>query len=159
MAGKRRKKGRSHSTRPASPTVPKWVQYDPEEIEEIIVDLARKGYGPSMIGIVLRDQFGIPLVKPIIGKTITEVLEERCMKMVVPEDLFRMMEKAVNLRRHLEEHPKDTHAKKGLLDLESKIRRLVNYYKEEGILPEDWKYDPQRAKLVVAGGLYREEQC
>lgn len=159
MAGKRRKKGRSHSTRPASPTVPKWVQYDPEEIEEIIVDLARKGYGPSMIGIVLRDQFGIPLVKPIIGKTVAQVLEEHCMKMVVPEDLFRLMEKAVNLRRHLEEHPKDTHAKKGLLDLESKIRRLVNYYKEEGILPEDWKYKPQQAKLVVAGGLYREEKC
>ncbi len=159
MAGKRRKKGRSHSTRPASPTVPKWVQYDPEEIEEIIVDLARKGYGPSMIGIVLRDQFGIPLVKPIIGKTITQVLEEHCMKMVVPEDLFRLMEKAVNLRRHLEEHPKDTHAKKGLLDLESKIRRLVNYYKEEGVLPEDWKYNPQQAKLIVAGGLYREEKC
>ncbi len=159
MAGKRRKKGRSHSTRPASPTVPKWVQYDPEEIEEIIVDLARKGYGPSMIGIVLRDQFGIPLVKPIIGKTVAQVLEEHCMKMVVPEDLFRLMEKAVNLRRHLEEHPKDTHAKKGLLDLESKIRRLVNYYKEEGILPEGWKYNPQQAKLIVAGGLYREEKC
>ncbi len=159
MAGKRRKKGRSHSTRPASPTVPKWVQYDPEEIEEIIVDLARKGYGPSMIGIVLRDQFGIPLVKPILGKTITQVLEEHCMKMVVPEDLFRLMEKAVNLRRHLEEHPKDTHAKKGLLDLESKIRRIANYYKEQGVLPEDWKYDPQQAKLIVAGGLYREEKC
>jgi small subunit ribosomal protein S15 len=156
---KRKKKGRSHSTRPASLTAPRWVEYDPEEIEEIIVDLARKGYGPSMIGIVLRDQFGIPLVKPIIGKTITQVLEEHCMKMVVPEDLFRLMEKAVNLRRHLEEHPKDTHAKKGLLDLESKIRRLVNYYKEEGVLPEDWKYNPQQAKLIVAGGLYREEKC
>jgi len=157
VAGKRRKKGRSHSTRPASPTVPKWVQYDPEEIEEIIVDLARKGYGPSMIGIILRDQFGIPLVKPILGKTIVEVLEEHGIKMVVPEDLFSLIEKAVNLRRHLEEHPKDTHAKKGLLDLESKIRRLAEYYKRVGKLPKDWRYDPQRAKLLVAGGLYQEQ--
>ncbi len=159
MAGKRRKKGRSHSTRPASPTVPKWIPYDPEEIEEIIVDLARKGYGPSMIGIVLRDQFGIPLVKPILGKTITQVLKERCISMVVPEDLFRLIEKAVNLRRHLEEHPKDTHAKKGLLDLESKIRRIAEYYKRVGELPPDWKYDPEQAKLIVAGGLYKEGQC
>ncbi|BEP18631.1 30S ribosomal protein S15 [Pyrofollis japonicus] len=156
MAGKRRKKGRSHSTRPASPAIPKWVQYDPEEIEEIIVDLAKKGYPPSMIGIILRDQFGIPLVKPILGKTITEVLEEHGIKMVVPEDLFRLIQKAVNLRRHLEEHPKDTHAKKGLLDLEAKIRRIVKYYKREGKLPPDWEYDPQRAKLLVAGGLYIE---
>ncbi len=158
MAGKRRKKGKSHSTRPASLTVPKWVVYDPEEIEEIIVDLAKRGYGPSMIGIILRDQFGIPLVKPILGKSITEVLEERGVKMVVPEDLFRLLQKAVNLRRHLEEHPKDTHAKKGLLDLESKIRRLVKYYKRVGKLPPDWKYDPEQAKLIVAGGLYKFEE-
>ncbi len=158
MAGKRRKKGRSHSTRPASLTVPKWVQFDPEEIEEIIVDLARKGYTPSMIGIVLRDQFGIPLVKPILGKTITQVLEERGIKQVVPEDLFRLIKKAVNLRRHLEEHPKDTHAKKGLIDLESKIRKLEKYYKRIGKLPPEWQYKPDRAKLIVAGGLYVEEK-
>jgi small subunit ribosomal protein S15 len=107
-----------------------------------------------MIGIILRDQFGIPLVKPILGKTITEVLESRGIKMVVPEDLFRLIKKAVNLRRHLEEHPKDTHAKKGLLDLEAKIRRLVKYYKRVGKLPADWRYDPKQAKLLVAGGLY-----
>jgi small subunit ribosomal protein S15 len=157
LAGKGRKKGKSHPTRPATPTIPRWVQYDPEEIEEIIVDLAQKGYPPSMIGIVLRDQFGIPLVKPILGKSITEVLEERGIKLVVPEDLFRLIEKAVNLRRHLEEHPKDTHAKKGLLDLESKIRRIVKYYKRVGKLPPDWEYRPDQAKLLVAGGLYRVE--
>ncbi|NPA05049.1 MAG: 30S ribosomal protein S15 [Crenarchaeota archaeon] len=158
MAGKRRDKGRSHSTRPATLVVPKWLQFDPEEIEEIIVDLARKGYGPSMIGIILRDQFGIPLVKPILGKSITEVLEERGLKLVVPEDLFRLLERAVNLRRHLEEHPKDMHAKKGLLDLESRIRRLVKYYKRVGKLPPDWKYDPARARLIVAGGLYQYKE-
>ena len=158
MAGKKRKKGRSHSTRPASLTVPKWLQFEPVEIEEIIVDLAKKGYGPSMIGIILRDQFGIPLVKPILGKSVTEVLEEHGIKMVVPEDLFKLLQKAVNLRRHLQEHPKDTHAKKGLMDLESKIRRLVKYYKREGKLPPDWEYDPEKAKLIVAGGLYRFEE-
>jgi len=158
VAGKRRKKGRSHSTRPASLTVPKWLQFEPVEIEEIIVDLAKKGYGPSMIGIILRDQFGIPLVKPILGKSVTEVLEEHGIKMVVPEDLFKLLQKAVNLRRHLQEHPKDTHAKKGLMDLESKIRRLVKYYKREGKLPPDWEYDPEKAKLIVAGGLYRFEE-
>ncbi len=151
---KRRRKGRSHSTRPASLVAPRWVEYDPEEIEEIIVDLARKGYGPSMIGIILRDQFGIPLVKPILGKSVEQVLEERGIKLRVPEDLFRLMAKAVNLRRHLEEHPKDTHAKKGLLDLESKIRRLVKYYKRVGKLPPDWEYDPEQAKLIVSTGLY-----
>lgn len=148
---KKRKKGKSHSTRPARPIPPSWVAYTPEEIELIIEELARKGYGPSMIGIVLRDQFGIPLVKPILGKSITRVLEEKGLAPEIPEDLMALIRKAVNLRRHLEEHPKDLHSRKGLQDLESKVRRLVKYYKREGKLPPDWEYSPEKAKLLVAG--------
>ncbi len=33
----------------------------------------------------------------------------------------------------------------------------MKYYHRVGKLPPDWKYDPARAKLIVAGGLYREE--
>jgi len=147
---KRREKGKSHSTRPARIGPPKWVRFSPEEIEGLIIELARKGYGPSMIGIILRDQYGIPLVKSILGKGITEVLEEHGMSPPLPEDLLQLIKKAVNLRRHLEEHPKDKHAKKGLIDLESKIHRLVKYYKRVGKLPPDWKYSPEKAKLLVA---------
>lgn len=147
---KKREKGQSHSTRPARPVPPSWIVYTPEEIESIIEELAKKGYGPSMIGIILRDQFGIPLAKPILGKKITKVLEERGLAPDIPEDLMFLIRKAVNLRRHLDEHPKDLHAKKGLLDLESKIRRLVKYYKRVGKLPPDWEYSPEKAKLLVA---------
>jgi small subunit ribosomal protein S15 len=150
---KRKRKGQSRSTRPARPVPPSWLEYTPEEIELIIEELAKKGYKPSMIGVILRDQFGIPLVKPILGKTITQVLEERGLAPKVPEDLLNLLRKAVNLRRHLEEHPKDYHAKRGLIDLESKIRRIVKYYKRVGKLPKDWEYSPETAKLLVAGEL------
>ena len=148
---KRREKGQSHSTRPARPQPPTWLVFTPEDIEMLIVQLAKKGYGPSMIGIILRDQYGVPLVKPILGKKITKVLEEHGLAPEIPEDLMNLIRRAVNLRRHLEEHPKDLHAKKGLMDLESKIRRLVKYYKRVGKLPKDWEYSPERAKLLVAG--------
>jgi len=147
---KRREKGQSHSTRPARPVAPSWVVYSPEDIEAIIEELAKKGYGPSMIGIILRDQFGVPLTKPIVGKKVTQILEERGVNPALPEDLLVLIRKAVNLRRHLSEHPKDFHAKKGLGDLESKIRRLVKYYKRKGVLPPDWTYSPEKAKLLVA---------
>ncbi|MEB3780760.1 MAG: 30S ribosomal protein S15 [Desulfurococcales archaeon] len=147
---KKRDKGKSHSTRPAKPIPPGWVVYSPEDMELLIEELAKKGYGPSMIGVILRDQFGIPLVKPILGKSITEVLREKNLLHEIPEDLMYLIRKAVNLRRHLDEHPKDLSAKKGLLDLESKIRRLVKYYKRVGKLPPDWEYDPAKAKLLVA---------
>jgi SSU ribosomal protein S15P len=148
---KKSRKGQSHSTRPAHPRPPSWLNLTPEEIETIIVQLAQKGYTPSQIGLILRDQFGVPLVKPILGKSITEVLDEKGLAPKIPEDLFNLIKRAVNLRRHLQEHPKDTSSQRGLVLAESKIRRLVKYYKSVGKLPPDWEYDPERAKLLVAG--------
>jgi small subunit ribosomal protein S15 len=153
---KRRDKGQSHPTRPARAGPPRWLKLDmsPSDIELLVVELARKGYTPSMIGIILRDQFGIPLVKQVIGKKVEEILEKHGVKIVVPEDLFNLMKRAVNLRRHLEEHPKDTHSMRGLIEIESKIHRLVKYYKRVGKLPPDWEYDPEAAKLIVSAGIY-----
>ncbi len=148
-----KEKGKSHSTRPVRVGTPKWLRLEPEEIEDLVAELAKKGYGPSMIGIILRDQYGIPLVKPITGKSITQILDERGLSQPIPEDLFNLMRRAVNLRRHLEEHPKDKNARKGLQEIESKIRRLAKYYVREGKLPKGWKYDPEAAKLLVSATL------
>lgn len=154
---KRRDKGQSHPTRPARAGPPRWLKLDmsPSDIELLVVELAKKGYTPSMIGIILRDQFGIPLVKQVIGKKVEEILEKHGIQLVIPEDLFNLMKKAVNLRRHLEEHPKDYHSERGLIEVESKIHRLVKYYKRVGKLPEDWRYDPEMAKLIVSTGIYK----
>jgi small subunit ribosomal protein S15 len=150
MAGKKRDKGQSHSTRPARIGPPKWVRYTPEEVEALVVELAKLGYTPSMIGIILRDQYGIPLVKSITGTKLTKILEKHGMLPPIPEDLLRLMARAVNLRRHLSEHPKDTASKRGLIEIESKIHRLIKYYKRVGKLPPDFEYDPEKAKLLVA---------
>jgi len=149
---KKRDKGQSHSTRPARAGPPKWLKLDmsPNDVELLVVELAKKGYTPSMIGIILRDQYGIPLVKQVTGKKLVKILEKHGANLPIPEDLLFLMKKAVNLRRHLEEHPKDYHAKKGLMDLESKIHRLVKYYKRIGRLPPDWKYTPDQARLIVS---------
>lgn len=149
---KRREKGQSHSTRPARAGPPRWLKLDmsPEDVELLIVELFKKGYTPSMIGIILRDQYGIPLVKQITGKKLCKILEKHNVQLPVPEDLLYLMKKAVNLRRHLDEHPKDYSAKRGLIEIESKIHRLVKYYKRVGKLPQDWEYSPDTAKLIVS---------
>jgi len=64
--------GKSHSTRPLNPKAPSWIKQDPKEIEELIVKYAKEDLTASQIGIKLRDQYSIPLVKPIIKKSITE---------------------------------------------------------------------------------------
>ncbi len=47
---------------------PEWVTYSNEEIEEFILKFTKEGKSPSEIGVILRDQYGIPSVKAITGE-------------------------------------------------------------------------------------------
>ena len=38
---------------------------------------------------------------------------------------------------------------RGLQITESKINKLAKYYRREGVLPEDWKFDRKTAKLLI----------
>lgn len=136
------KKGRSHSTRPIAKTPPPWSKYKPEEVKALVAELGRKGYPPSQIGVILRDQYGIPLVKSIVRKKISEILEEAKLAPKIPEDLANLLRKAENLRKHLEKHRSDTANIHALELLEAKIHRLSKYYRRKGQLPKDWKYEP-----------------
>lgn len=128
---------------------PEWITYTNEEIEEFIVKFFKEGKSSSEIGIILRDQYGIPNVKEISGKKITQILQENELLGDYPEDLMNLIARAVNIREHLKENPKDLHTKRGLEKIESRIRRIGKYYAREGVLPEDWRYDPQQAALLV----------
>ena len=120
-----------------------------KKIEKIIVELAKQGIPPSKIGLILRDQYGIPSVRKATGKKLVQILREHNLAPEIPEDLFNLMKRAVNLHEHLAKHRKDKHSKRGLQMIESKIRALIKYYKSEGLLPEDFSYDPEKAKLLI----------
>jgi small subunit ribosomal protein S15 len=131
------------------PIKPEWIEYSNEEIEELILKLKKEGNSTSMMGIILRDQYGIPDVKLITGMKITQILENHNQGLEYPEDLMNLIRKAVNVREHLKENPKDLHTRRGLRIVESNIRRLVRYYTREGVLPEGWRYEPKQAALLV----------
>ena len=128
---------------------PEWLEMTEEEIVELIVKLHREGQSTSQIGIILRDQYGIPSTKSVLGEKITDILKENGSEFTYPEDLLNLIKRAVNIREHLEENPKDLHSKRGLMIIESKIRRLVKYYTKNNVLPEGWRYDPKTAALLV----------
>ena len=130
-------------------TKPDWVTYSNEEIEEMILKFNREGKSTSEIGIILRDQYGIPKVKDVTGERITEILKRNNQAGEYPEDLLNLIRRAVNIRDHLDENPKDLHSKRGLTIIEARIRKLASYYVKEGELPEGWRYDPQEAALRV----------
>lgn len=128
---------------------PEWIAYTNEEIEEFIVKFKREGKTTSQIGVILRDQYGIPSVKEVTGEKITQILKRNDQAEDYPEDLMNLIRRAVNIRDHLEENPKDLHGKRGLTIIESRIRRLGRYYAANGQLPEGWRYDPTKAALLV----------
>ena len=145
-----RKKGKSGSTRPSRLEKPVWVERSSEEVEDLVIKLARKGLSKSMIGTVLRDSYGIPLVKVVTGKKINQILEENEIEAPLPEDLSNLVKKALNIREHMETNHKDLQGKKGLQRTESKIYRLIKFYKRTNVLPKDFKYDPEKIRTLVA---------
>jgi len=144
----KQEKGRTHSVRPVSKRPPSWCKYEAEEVEALVIKLAREGNPPSRIGTILRDQHGIPLTKSLTGKTVSGILAEADMAPSVPEDLEMLLKKASRLSTHLERNKMDLINKRALQIIEAKIHKLSKYYRREGVLPSDWKYEPKAASIV-----------
>ena len=68
----------------------------------------------------------------------------------IPEDLYFLVKKAVNVRRHLERNRKDKDAKFRLILIESRIHRLTRYYKTKKAVPPGWKYNSASANTLLA---------
>ena len=147
-----RRRGQSGSDKPAADEPPEWSDVEAEAVEERVVELAEEGYSPSEIGLKLRDEgvtgTPVPDVKLATGKKVTEILEENDAEPELPEDLRNLMERAVGLREHVDEHPQDAQNKRALQNTESKIRRLVNYYRGDE-LDADFTYSYRTAKELL----------
>jgi len=127
---------------------PEWSDVDTERIEERVVELVEEGHDPSEIGLALRDAgvggTPIPDVKLATGKKVGEILAEHDAEPDLPEDLRNLMEKAINLREHMQENPQDHQNKRALQNVESKVRRLVDYYRGDE-LDEEFTYSYEEA--------------
>ena len=145
-----RKKGKSGSKKPLKKVKKVWLRYSDKEVEQLIIKLAKQGNTQSKIGIMLRDTYGVPDVKIILNKKVGDVLEEHKLKPKLPEDLVALIKKELNVMKHFEVNKKDMPPKRGLQLTESKINRLVKYYKRKGILDKSWVYDREKAKLLVS---------
>jgi len=143
------RKGKSGSTKPSKITRLSWVRYKPNEIELLIAKLAKEGKTSSQIGLFLRDVYGIPNIKQVIGKNVTTILKEKNILSKIPEDLMALIKRSITLKKHLESNKHDVPAKRGLELTESKIRKLVKYYKKTKKLEKDWKYDPDKIKILI----------
>ncbi len=144
----KQEKGKSHSTRPVSRRPPSWCKYQPEEVEAFIIKLAKEGHNMSAIGTILRDQYAIPLVKPLTGKSISETLKASGLAPSMPEDLAHLIKKAQSLAVHMDKNKKDLHNKRNMQIIEARIHKLGRYYKREGVIDKNFKYVAKIASVT-----------
>jgi len=88
-----------------------WIKTKPEELEKMIIEMAKEGKTPSQIGITLRDKHGIPKAK-ILGKKITQVLKER--KISFNDDKKQTDNQVEKLKVHISKNKHDYPATRSL---------------------------------------------
>src|SRR5260370_31284386 len=106
---------------------PTWFKYEPEEVEALVVKLAKEGNSPSLIGQLLRDKYGIPLVSQVVGRRLEHIIPEES-RTKLPEDLENLLRKATSATRHLDKNRKDYPNKLAFSLLKSNTHPLVFYY-------------------------------
>lgn len=134
-------RGESGSSKPVNAKEPEWIDYDAEEVKDLVIRLREDGFDPAQIGLKLRDEYGIPDVKQITEKKVTEILEGADVAPEIPEDLNNLVAKAENMQEHLRENTNDQEAERQLELTEAKIRKVADYHRQEGNIPENWEYE------------------
>lgn len=144
-----KKKGKSGTKRPKAKLSTKTVDVPRGEVEEMILKNIKEGMTFAKIGLLLRDKYAIPSAKAALGVSLKEFVKKQGALPEYPNDLIDLIRKAMRVRNHLKTSKKDVHNKVKLLHIESKIHRLVKYYTNKKILPAEWRYNPEKAALLV----------
>ncbi len=103
---------------------PTWVKMKEPELKKTILELSEK-YAPSQIGIILRDQYGIPTTK-IFGKKLKEYMQELGIER--NEDLENAEKKVTGLKEHLKNNITDRSAKHKLQHAQSRLNIIKKYF-------------------------------
>src|SRR3989338_8360775 len=103
---------------------PVWVKIKEPELKEIIAELAKK-HSPSQIGIILRDQYGIPTTK-VLGKKLKDYLKE--LGIEINENLENAKKKVDRMKEYLKNNITDKKAKHSLQKAQSRLNITRRYF-------------------------------
>lgn len=144
-----KKKGKSGTKRPKSKTSVSWAPMKEAEIKDVIIKMAKEGMPAAKIGLIMRDQHSVPNLRTYLGMPLATFMRKENVAGEYPEDVLNLIKKAVRMANHLKTSKKDIHNSVKLLHVESKINRLAKYYSSKGMLPAGWRYDREKAALLV----------
>ena len=104
---------------------PSWVKMKEPELKKTILELSEK-HSPSQIGIILRDQYGIPTTK-VFGKKLKAYMKELGIER--NEDLENAKKKVDAMKEHLKNNVTDRKAKHKLQEAQSRLNIIKRYFK------------------------------
>ena len=105
---------------------PVWLKYSEEEVKEIILKIAEKtpGITTEKIGLLLRDNYGIPTTK-IYGFKIGDVLKKA--KKYESADLKNLSTKLAKILKHIGTNKQDQKTKRSLILTKAKLKKVNEY--------------------------------
>lgn len=105
---------------------PVWLKYTEQEVKDIILKTAEKNpeFTSEKIGLVLRDNYGIPKTK-IYGIKISQVLRE-ANKYESP-DLKNLTNKAKALEKHIAYNKQDKKTGRSFILTKAKLKKVQDY--------------------------------
>jgi small subunit ribosomal protein S15 len=105
---------------------PVWLKYNEAEIKEIVLKIAEKNPGltTEKIGLVLRDNYGIPTTK-IFGFKISDVLKGK--NLYESPDLKNLKAKNEKLITHLLKNKQDKKTGRSLIITKAKLKKVTEY--------------------------------
>jgi len=103
---------------------PTWVKMKEPELKKVILELSEK-HAPSQIGMILRDQYGIPTTK-VFGKKLKAYLKELGIER--NEDLENAEKKVGKMKEHLKNNITDRKAKHKIQHAQSRLNIIRKYF-------------------------------
>jgi len=103
---------------------PVWLKYTEAEVRAIILKLAEKGLTTEKIGLVLRDQYGIPKAK-LYDLKIGKVLKEK--DSFKEPSLINLEKKSDKIFNHYKKNKQDKKAERSLMITKAKLKKTKDY--------------------------------
>lgn len=103
---------------------PIWVKMSETELKKIIAKLSEK-HQPAKVGLILRDQYGIPTTK-LYGKKLSVYLKE--LNLPTSKEVENAENKFTRIKEHLKSNITDKKAKHKLQKAQARLNIVKKYF-------------------------------
>ncbi len=108
---------------------PVWLKYSEKEVKKMVLDLFDKGNSIEKIGLILKDQYGIPKVK-LFGLKIKKIIEEEKKEKCDEPTILNLKEKLDQIIKHYKKNKQDKNAERSLIITKAKLKKREDYHKK-----------------------------